>query len=190
VGNLGKKHTLDGVVYEFFRSFDFYILSPCFFRVKRLDEMLQISTHHRLVSDDGLLLIAHPPNFTSSSTTLSSSYSLLPVVKFMVGGECGIYFGRGRFVTFREIETHPQNLIRSRHHSDGELSNSSSSDPRLHSTWVLSRGASLFIWMKVFRHFGWVEWKWVVVGWVDVCSCYVCWCSTQISPPVSATIFI
>jgi hypothetical protein len=78
--------------YEFFRSFDFYILSPCFFRVKRPDKMLQISTHHPHRFDDGLLLIAQPPHFTSSLTTLPSSSLLFPSVKFTVCGECRIYF--------------------------------------------------------------------------------------------------
>jgi hypothetical protein len=43
-------------------------------------------THHCL--DNGLLLIAQPPHFTSSSTTLPSSSPSLPVVKFTVCGEC------------------------------------------------------------------------------------------------------
>jgi hypothetical protein len=90
--------------YAFFRSFDFYLFSLCFFRVKRLDEMLQILTHHRLEADDGLLLVAHPPHLRSSSTTLSSSSNSLPMIKFKVCGECGTYFGRGRFVTFLKLK--------------------------------------------------------------------------------------
>jgi hypothetical protein len=79
-----------------------------FFRVNRLDKMLQISTHLRLVSDDGLLLVAHPPHLRSSSTTLSSSSNSLPVIKFKVCGECGTYFGRGRFVTFLKLKLTPK----------------------------------------------------------------------------------
>jgi hypothetical protein len=103
--------------------------------VKRLDKMLQISTHHCLVSDNGLLLIAGPPLFTSSSTSISSSSTSLPVIKFLVYGECGIYFGRGWFVTFHEIETHPQNLIWSRFAEMESSQRPHPSDPRLHYMW-------------------------------------------------------
>jgi hypothetical protein len=64
--------TLRFQIYDFSGLLTFtYFLR--FFFVKRPDEMLQISIHHCLMSDDGLLIVAHPPHFRSSSTTHSSS---------------------------------------------------------------------------------------------------------------------
>jgi hypothetical protein len=123
-----------------------------FFESKDRMEMLQISTHHRITFDDGLLLIAQPPHFTTSLTTLYSSSPLLPVVKFMICGECAFCFRQGLICNILEIVTHLRDLLRPRHHTDGELLIPSPSGPRLHSTWVLSKGASLFIRMKVFWH--------------------------------------
>jgi hypothetical protein len=70
-----------------------------------------------------------------------------------------------------EIETHPQNLFRSRCRSDGELPNQSPSGPCVHSTLMLSRGTSLFIRMKIFRHLAFMEMGGCRVSW---CTCEVC----------------
>jgi hypothetical protein len=130
--------------YEFFRPFDFYILSLCFFRVKRPGEMLQILTcypspprwwpsPHRWTTPLHKLIDNTPQQLSlAPCSQMVSAASILDIA---------------RFVTFHEIETHLQNLLRSQHLSDGELPNPSPSDPRLNCTWLTgewwSFGASL-----------------------------------------------
>jgi hypothetical protein len=124
---VSSKTSFDNTSFSGLLTFTYFLRA--FFESKDRTEMLQISTHHRITFDDGLLLIAQPPHFTTSLTTLYSSSPSLPVVKFMVCGECAFCFRQGSICNILEIVTHLQNLLRPRHHIDGELPIPSPSGP-------------------------------------------------------------